>query len=297
MEPFHVLRIAGIALITVGFPIGARVAKHLYGRDAGCATSVTTVVLGIAALIASWIWQIVLTRRRRAVYASAFGREQATIHMGRSVEDDRIDLPGPPCPASIRFHHLRDNRQRPYTEFIASCPERPGALRISSPEQHALLNQYYGGRDVIIGDAEFDHRFLIQSNPIEMAADYLDGRSREAIRELNRHGREPFLLQIRPGHLLVRVPTRIQQGADLSRFIGLCYELVMRLGVSMPAGVTLDEAVLTGEARCPVCGTHIEDGRRVACRKCATPHHAECWAYNDGCSTFACGGRRMRRSR
>lgn len=41
-------------------------------------------------------------------------------------------------------------------------------------------------------------------------------------------------------------------------------------------------------ARCGVCGEEASQ-RRVACAKCATPHHAECWEYQGGCSVFGCG--------
>jgi hypothetical protein len=52
------------------------------------------------------------------------------------------------------------------------------------------------------------------------------------------------------------------------------------------------QAVAIGDdATCRVCGTAIEKEKRVLCGQCRTPHHADCWAYNDGCAIFACGGR------
>lgn len=47
--------------------------------------------------------------------------------------------------------------------------------------------------------------------------------------------------------------------------------------------------VETGEGLCPVCGNRMED-HPVACPRCATPHHPECWEYFGGCSTYGCGG-------
>ena len=41
---------------------------------------------------------------------------------------------------------------------------------------------------------------------------------------------------------------------------------------------------------CRICGTMMVVDR-VVCRKCETPHHADCWSYNGGCSTYGCGGR------
>ena len=51
-------------------------------------------------------------------------------------------------------------------------------------------------------------------------------------------------------------------------------------------GLEVVEAA-TQVGSCLVCG----DGLRaepVTCRRCHTPHHAECWDYAGGCVTFAC---------
>lgn len=44
-------------------------------------------------------------------------------------------------------------------------------------------------------------------------------------------------------------------------------------------------------ARCQVCGDGFDlpVRGRVHCARCATAHHADCWAFNRGCSTYACG--------
>lgn len=47
--------------------------------------------------------------------------------------------------------------------------------------------------------------------------------------------------------------------------------------------------------QCLVCRDALETDL-ITCPKCATPHHAQCWDYNRGCSTYGCRGR-MRRSR
>lgn len=41
---------------------------------------------------------------------------------------------------------------------------------------------------------------------------------------------------------------------------------------------------------CPVCGQVL--GRPIsACASCHTPHHADCWEYNEGCAVYACGSK------
>ena len=50
-------------------------------------------------------------------------------------------------------------------------------------------------------------------------------------------------------------------------------------------------AVGAGEDQvCQVCGEPLADGDRalVRCTLCETPHHAECWEYFEGCSTYGC---------
>lgn len=39
---------------------------------------------------------------------------------------------------------------------------------------------------------------------------------------------------------------------------------------------------------CPVCGQSLSKPIS-SCASCHTPHHAECWSYNEGCAIFGCG--------
>ena len=48
-----------------------------------------------------------------------------------------------------------------------------------------------------------------------------------------------------------------------------------------------DEAVLVDGAPCSVCGDSI-DGPLQCCPRCETPHHPECWEYNEGCAVYGC---------
>ena len=44
---------------------------------------------------------------------------------------------------------------------------------------------------------------------------------------------------------------------------------------------------LTGT--CRVCGDALGNWPVVHCAACATAHHRDCWQYNSGCATYACG--------
>ncbi|MBI3892338.1 MAG: redoxin domain-containing protein [Candidatus Wallbacteria bacterium] len=39
---------------------------------------------------------------------------------------------------------------------------------------------------------------------------------------------------------------------------------------------------------CPVCAGTIDERRRVVCPRCDTPHHLDCYSYNQGCAIFGC---------
>jgi TM2 domain-containing membrane protein YozV len=42
-------------------------------------------------------------------------------------------------------------------------------------------------------------------------------------------------------------------------------------------------------AACPYCRAPIEaDDESIVCEACATPHHADCYAENGGCTVFGC---------
>ncbi len=236
------------------------------------------------------------TRRRwyRDVEQS-FPGTHATV--ARDVERDLVELPGPPCPARVRFyHHVLDGGRREYSEFLAEPDWRGGAMRVTTPEWRGGLEVYYGGRDLTIGTPEFDARYVIQANPAELARRYLDQPTQALIRRLDQLGDGAFLFQIRPRQILVRVSRRMREGIQLQRFIADCYALVTRITGLGEGSVSVQPIEIGQDADCQVCGVKIEMAQRVLCSKCRTPHHSDCWGYNDGCSIFACGERRSVRA-
>jgi C4-type Zn-finger protein len=43
------------------------------------------------------------------------------------------------------------------------------------------------------------------------------------------------------------------------------------------------------DGNCPICGQGIFR-RKMKCPVCKTPHHEECWDYNEKCGMYACNG-------
>ncbi len=42
---------------------------------------------------------------------------------------------------------------------------------------------------------------------------------------------------------------------------------------------------------CQICGEELAESL-VWCSQCKTPHHADCWQFNNGCSTYGCGSKK-----
>lgn len=40
---------------------------------------------------------------------------------------------------------------------------------------------------------------------------------------------------------------------------------------------------------CTICGCLVTEGPVVACDRCGTPFHKDCWEFNEGCAVYGCG--------
>ncbi len=255
------------------------------------------VLIAVGALIwlGGWFLERLDARAREEEYRDALrDRGDTRVRMGRRAEDDVIELPRE-IPALVRFYHTfrgagRTRRRIDYTEYIAKPPRRDGALRVTTQEWHDPHAHFYGTRDVTVGDEPFDGRFLVHGRDEAVARRFLDEPTRRRLERLSGMGTGGFLFEFRPGEALVRVGMHVRDGRAMRAFVLECEALVDRV-IGETVGVHAEGVAETGEGVCLVCGAKIE-GASVACAKCRTPHHADCWTYNDGCAIFACGGRR-----
>lgn len=74
---------------------------------------------------------------------------------------------------------------------------------------------------------------------------------------------------------------------DLSWYVEVFSELAALAGGFSQEGFLLEMVSSAAEGKCPVCSTPIGSSRSV-CDSCQTPHHPECWEYNEGCAVYAC---------
>ena len=214
----------------------------------------------------------------------SFGRGGATVRVGLA-----------PWVAGQPSHP----RTRVVVRFAQGIPFR---LELAPTSRPAPPQPPKGTRAVRVGDASFDRGYLVRANDAEMARDFLTAPVRWAIDSLARLGPGGGLLvSINPERMLVQVDRNLgATAAGLSAAVrealaihdGLQAGVMARLteGVEVvAAGPAAAEDA--GPAVCKVCGDAIGDAPWVACARCQTPHHLDCWEFVGACSIFGCQGK------
>lgn len=171
---------------------------------------------------------------------------------------------------------------------IEAFPQRLGA---DNPGLVAL-------EDLEVGDPEFDPRFVVKSSDAEFPRQFFDRTTRRVVEDLRAlGGTDQVLVSANSSRLMVRKPGVLPGSAELQLFTELTGQIFDRLMVfwQKQSGIELmDEPEdPAAEIRCQICGTPIPGENRVNCRKCRTPHHEDCWTFNEGCATYACGEKRF----
>lgn len=176
-------------------------------------------------------------------------------------------------------------------------PPAPWTGRLTAhPPGHVLgVIALFEGKPLRTGDARFDEAFRVFASPKALADAVLDAEGRETLLEAAKLGRPgEVLLVLHPTALKLRrlnVPPDATVLDSLVDFAVILFRKAedLRLG---RVEIRIVEAEAEAEAQpagaCPVCGGTLAD-RVVWCRRCATPHHRECWRFNRGCAAFACG--------
>ncbi|MCO5171734.1 MAG: hypothetical protein M9894_35980 [Planctomycetes bacterium] len=157
--------------------------------------------------------------------------------------------------------------------------------------------------DIQTGDVAFDERFFLESSRP------LDGR-RALGRELRQSVDEAFRrfgadrLHLRPGELAVEADlTACPPGRwrELIRHLDRAAALVevKPLRIRGLEGERDVACGVDGAARCVYCrdGLSGDEDDLVACERCRTAVHAECWDEHGGCPVLGCDGRAPERPR
>lgn len=193
------------------------------------------------------------------------------------------------------------SEEEPRTILSFAC--RPNGRLILGPETVvSRLAKWFGRRDLEIGDAEFDRRFLIRGGPAVWVRKVLGEPAREQIRalaEFATDARGTVTLGVDVGPTGVRIHCRLDLALApfrLIRFTQAGIAFLRTFCIRRPAGVEILGASEAAEGgNCPVCGDALCAPMR-RCDVCRTLHHVDCWEYLGGCAIFACASARKRRA-
>lgn len=231
-------------------------------------------------------------------------RFAGSLESGRSASvsfSPRPDFPGqnqPPLQAELAL----DSREAP-------------SLRISREHFRTKIAKLLGLQDdVDTGDARFDGQFLVKARDERRALAALEGEVRKLVSvAFERHGVAELAFQ--NGELRAYVPLSLRRrplsrttakggiGAPLRELLVLLEQIAraferVALDVRVLGGTRRALLGLEGRPRCAYCHGPVsgEEPDLVACDRCATVCHEECWREHGSCPVLACGGDRPERA-
>jgi hypothetical protein len=145
--------------------------------------------------------------------------------------------------------------------------------------------------NVETGDDTFDAQFVVRSDHPEQAKQLLAPAIRWKLIELEKlTGKGCLQLSLQNDVLTVTYLDWFSTGRPLLDFVQGSLEIFDQLMLYEAEGLEFlqqNQAAVIGEVRCPICSDDVMHDM-VVCRRCKTPHCAECWEYNGKCATFAC---------
>lgn len=148
-----------------------------------------------------------------------------------------------------------------------------------------------GAGDIVeTGDEEFDQVFQVRTNDHKLAMQLLTDSVKWKLSELRSLAGDLLIVKIEQGRLFVNCSQWFTTGRDLLDFVQGSLELFDQLMLPRAEGlefVRQNQAAVIEDIRCPICSDDVMH-EMVVCRRCKTPHCAECWEYNGKCATFAC---------
>lgn len=214
---------------------------------------------------------------------------------GSWLSDTDLEMIVDGVPAHLSCHSGSKNRSAFTRMRFNATP--PGRLRIVPDGFWESLKRAFGSEDLQVGDPIFDPLFVIQGTPVEWVRATLDPATRARLTRMHGLGAGFFQsssvsLEAGPAGVVVAVPRNlVGEVVHLEAFISDSIELFRRIRGGAEAGIKfLTTKECARQGRCPVC-EHPFDAKVRTCEACATPHHADCWDYFGGCSTYACARR------
>ena len=166
-------------------------------------------------------------------------------------------------------------------------PLRPGGQTIS------VVSRGSGAEPLFFiktGDEEFDRKFYVLASDPELANKLLTAAVKWKMMEIKDLQESEVKFELVNGKLKTSTQEWFRTGQSLLDFVQAGLELFDQLMLHKADGLEFtgqDKAAVMEDFRCPICSDDVMH-EMVVCRRCKTPHCAECWEYNGKCATFAC---------
>jgi len=235
----------------------------------------------------------------RRMYGRFAEARDGQVHDRAPFESPKVSFVHKTSRVLLSIYESSDDQPQFYTQLTYTiAPGWPYRVEVFPQRFNEQDVRYLNVDDIMIGDAEFDPRFVVKSNDPAFIKDFLDVPTRRAIEELRGLlSNDKVLVSINSSRLMVRKQSVVANEDQLARFADLCNQLYDRIihFWERANGIEIIEAPPDDDRlpNCQICGVDIQEDNRVFCRRCKTPHHADCWSFNDGCSTYACGEKRF----
>jgi hypothetical protein len=234
-------------------------------------------------------------RELRETFIRFAEEREGQAHTRSPVESPRVTYPYKVARVVLSIHDSEEGEPGFVTQLAYSMPHawrHRVEIRTVGRSSDPPLPWF---RYFRTGDPAFDGRFAVLSDDSERTEELLTGPVRGAIDDLSGLlANDDIHVSIGGSRLIIRKRGIVAGAPELELFARLSdvlYDRALHLWQRQSGIEILDDAPpeAAADPLCQVCGHRIPGQARVQCRRCRTPHHSDCWSFNGGCATFACG--------
>lgn len=237
----------------------------------------------------------------RKTFAKFAEQYDGQLHDRLPFESPKVSFVYKNSRALLSIYESSDDPPHFFTQLTFTIPPGwPYRIEIFPQRFKDMDVKYLNVDDIQIGDPQFDPRYVIKSNEEEFIKQYLDRGTKQAIEDLrNLAGNDKIIVSVNSSRLMVRKHSILGDVNDLTTFATQSCALYDRMNgfLQKLTGIEImddDPTDGVGNPVCQVCGVEIPKEDCVYCRRCKTPHHKDCWEFNNAtCSTYACGEKRF----
>ncbi len=193
--------------------------------------------------------------------------------------------------ARVQIQYLKTSARggRPYFQMLVDWPEGPECW-VADLEHAGRVTERGRRLSPIATNRDMQQEFIVRGDPASTPS-LLSDAVLWRLNQLRGFGPQHDVeMSVENGVFSVRVDGPFRQREDVGQFVELALSLYDQVKLSQCRGIAFveDQSNVVHEAKCGVCKAEILTDM-VFCRKCKTPHHADCWQYFGKCTVFGCG--------